>query len=152
MLTNHSVGLAMGSSQPAVASNVIPFAPKPRAAAYLTPLDRMEIHRWREHASRLGYDRMVIHDREPGDFSEMGNFLSVYRAGESWSRWVFARNGSVVSVWCSLTGADMGEFPSLQVAFQTVMPAPAGLRPAVPEPYSNVVMHFLPRLRRAAGG
>jgi len=113
----------------------------------------MEIHRWRERARLLGYDRMVIHDREPGDFAEMGNFLSLYRVGESWSRWVFARKGSVVSAWCSLTGADLGEYPSLQVAFQTVMPTPAGLRPTVPEPlYSNVVMAFLPRLRRAAGG
>ncbi len=142
----------MASSQPLVTCLVIPFAPKPRAAAYFTPFDRMEIHRWRDHARRLGYDRMVIHDREPGDFAEMGNFLSLYRVGESWSRWVFARKGSVVSVWCSLTGADLGEFPSLQVAFQTVIPAPADVRPSVPEPYPNVVMDFLPRLRRVAGG
>ncbi len=96
---------------------------------------------------------MVIHDREPGDFADMGNFLSLYRVGESWSRWVFARQGSVVTVWCSLTGADLGEFRNLDAAFQAVLPAPSGLRPAVPEaPNSNVVMDFLPRLRRAVGG
>jgi hypothetical protein len=151
MLTNQTVGLAMGRSQPKVACLVLPFSPRPRTTAFLTPLDRMEIHRWRDHARGLGYDRMVIHDREPGDFSEMGNFLSLYRAGESWSRWVFARKGSVISVWCSLTGADLGEFRNLEAAFQAVLPAPGGLRPSLPEGAEpSVIMHFPPRMRHAA--
>jgi hypothetical protein len=142
----------MGRSQPEVTCKVIRFVPKPHAAAYLTPFDRMEIHRWREHARQFGYDRMIIHDREPGDFADMGNFLSLYRAGESWSRWVFARKASIVSVWCSLTGLDRGEFPSLEAAFQSVMPVGCGRRPPGPETsYSNVITDFLPRLRRAAG-
>jgi hypothetical protein len=152
MLTNQSVGLDMGNYQPKVACIVLPFAAKPRAAAYLTSLDRVEINRWRDHARLSGYDRMVIYEREPGDFAEMGNILCLYRDGEAWSRWVFARNGGVVSAWCSVTGVDLGEFASLSAAFHAVMPAGAGMfqNSADASDY-GVVTHFLPRLRRASG-
>jgi len=142
----------MGHSQPKVACIVIPFAPKPRAGAYLTSLDRMEINRWRDHARLSGYDRMVVHEREPGDFAEMGNILCLYREGEAWSRWVFARKGETVSAWCSVTGVDLGEFVSLAAAFQAVMPTTAGEAgaPACAAD-SGVVTDFLPRLRRASG-
>jgi len=143
----------MGISQPEVACSVIPFAAKPRAAAYLNAFDRMEINRWREHARLSGYDRMVIHEREPGDYAEMGNFLSLYRAGEAWSRWVFARKGHALSVWCSVTGVDLGEFPTLAAAFQAVMPAEGGVLPAFTEaPYADVVTAFPHRLLRMAQG
>jgi hypothetical protein len=142
----------MGNYQPKVACTVLPFAVKPRAAAYLTSIDRMEINRWRDHARGSGYDRMVIFEREPGDFAEIGNFLCLYRDGEAWSRWVFARKGSVVSAWCSVTGVDLGEFASLAAAFQAVMPAGAGLlQNADGYDACGVVTDFLPRLRRASG-
>jgi hypothetical protein len=152
MLTNQMVGLLMANYQLQVAGIVIPFCPKPRAAAYLTSLDRLEINRWRDHAGQSGYDRMVIHEREPGDFAEMGNFLCLYRQGEAWSRWVFARNGGVVNAWCSVTGADLGEFSSLAAAFQAVMPGQPWMgQSRFDAASSGVVMDLLPRLRRALG-
>jgi hypothetical protein len=152
MLTNHTVGLFMGNSRSEVDGVVVRFVPKPRAASYLTSRDRIEIGRWLDHARRSGYDRMVIHEREPGDFPEMGNILCLHRIGEAWSRWVFARQGAVVSVWCSKTGVDLGEFPTLAAAFEAVMPAPAGmLSLAEATAHSNVVTDFVPSLVRAAG-
>jgi hypothetical protein len=122
----------MGNPHSNVEGVVVRFKPKPRAAAYLTSLDRIEISRWVVHARNCGYDRMVIHEREPGDFPEMGNILCLHRTGEAWSRWVFARQGAMVSVWCSKTGVDLGAFPTLAAAFEAVMPALDGVVPAVP--------------------
>jgi hypothetical protein len=142
----------MGQIQPRVAGIVIRFAPQPRAGAYLTALDRMDINLWRDQARRCGYDRMVVHEREPGDFSEMGNILCLYREGEAWSSWAFARIGGKVTAWCSVTGADLGEFPSLGAAFQAVMPAPMGMGDSpLGATGCGVVTDFVPRLRRASG-
>jgi len=142
----------MGSFQSQVACLVLPFVPKPYAASYLTALDRIEIGRWRDHARRSGYDRMVIYEREAGDFPEMGDILCLHRTGEAWSRWVFARQGAMVRVWCSKTGVDVGAFPTLGAAFESVMQAADGTLPAIKAtPVRNVVTDFVPRLRRAAG-
>ncbi len=141
----------MDHSQSEVVCIVLPFVPRPRAAAYLTPLDRAEIDRWREHSRACGYDRMVIHEREPGDFPEMGNILCLHRKGEAWSRWVFARQGAVVTVWCSKTGIDVGEFSTLDAAFRAVMPAPADVLPHAPGTAETNVTDFMPRLRLAGG-
>jgi hypothetical protein len=139
----------MGNPHSDIESVVVRFKPKPRAAAYLTSLDRIEIGRWLDHARHCGYDRMVIHEREPGDFPEMGNILCLHRTGEAWSRWVFARQGAVVSVWCSKTGVDLGAFPTLAAAFEAVMPTRDGRALVVPA--CNVVTSLLLTERLAAG-
>ncbi len=91
----------------------------------------MQVSTWQDRARLAGYDRMVIHARDEGDASEVGNFLSVYRKDQAWSRWGFARSGARVRAWCCLTGADVGEFATLGEALQTVLldPAPKA-RPA----------------------
>ena len=81
----------------------------------------MQVGFWQERASKAGYDRMVIHDRDEGDASEVGNFLSVYLRGQAWSRWGFARGGACIRAWCCLTGADVGEFDSLNAALTAVL-------------------------------
>ena len=125
---NHSVALAMDEFQSTVAGTVISFTQRrPSAAAALafasclTARDRMDIFDWQEAAKVAGYDRMVIHDRDYGDAQEVGNFLSVYRHGESWSRWGFARQGRTISSWCCLTSMDMGRFASLRDALGAVL-------------------------------
>ena len=75
----------------------------------------------RERARLEGFDRLVVHDRDNGDASEVGEFLTVYRSGEAWSRWGFARAGNAVRAWCSLTGVDVGEFRTLREAFGAVL-------------------------------
>jgi hypothetical protein len=66
---------------------------------------------------------MVIHDRDEGDACEVGNFLSVYRCGQAWSRWGFARAGRAIRAWCCLTGADVGQFACLDDALAAVLEA-----------------------------
>ncbi len=81
----------------------------------------MQVSFWQDRARHAGYDRMVIHDRDEGDASEVGNFLSVYLHGQAWSRWGFARCGASVRAWCCLTGADIGEFGSMNEALSVVL-------------------------------
>ncbi len=89
--------------------------------ACLTPHDRIVVTRWQDRARSAGFDRMVIHDRDDGDASDVGNFLSVYSNGQAWSRWGFARVGLLVRAWCCLTGSDVGQFPTLDDALTAVL-------------------------------
>jgi hypothetical protein len=104
--------------------------PHPPRSPGLTSFDRIEITRWRDQARSAGYDRMVIHERDSGDAQDVDNFLSVYRSGESWSRWGFVRMGEVVRAWCCLSGADVGEFASLAEALRTVLLGSPRLQPS----------------------
>ncbi len=96
-------------------------APTEVQGSCLTPKDRMQVGAWQEKARQAGFDRMVIHDRDEGDASEVGNFLSVYSSGQAWSRWGFARAGKCIRAWCCLTGADVGEFASMNEALTSVL-------------------------------
>ena len=113
----------------------------------------MQVGFWREAARDAGYDRMVIHDRDEGDASEVGNFLSVHRSGQAWSRWGFARAGTRIRSWCCLSGADVGEFASLNEALSTVL---AGVseaplcQPRVEAPSNLVHLSFNKRVESAA--
>lgn len=126
----------MAFDQPNVESVVLEFVAPPRVVSYLTPRDRMDVSQLRDQVRVSGYDRMVIHDVEPGETSGVGNFLSLYHAGEPWSRWCFARTGGSLIAWCALSGADIGRFGSLPEALKSVLP---GLALPVPEPYQAVV-------------
>ena len=101
---------------------IIPF-PQRRQPSGLTSRDRIEVGNWREGARQHGYDRLVIHDRESFDPPDTESFLSIYRAGDPWSRWGLTRHGSTVSAWCSTTGADLGPFNSVSDALKTILPA-----------------------------
>lgn len=115
----------MAAIQPEVADNVIAFPLRParrsNPACCLTPRDRMVLTAWHDKARVAGYDRMVIHERDAGDAADVGNFLSIHRNGETWSRWGFAREGEVIRAWCSISNADMGEFASLEEALVSVL-------------------------------
>ena len=65
----------------------------------------MEVLSWTEGARDFGYDRAVIRERHPQDDPHIGDFLSIYRAGEPWAAWGVARHGASVRVWRSATGA-----------------------------------------------
>ncbi len=128
----------MSLSQSGVSGNVISFAlhvARAQATAHgacLTPTDRIVISNWRDRASSAGFDRMIVHDRDENDACEVGNFLSVYRCGQAWSRWGFARNGSRIDAWCCLTGADVGSFASLPEALEQVLDGAAAGHSATP--------------------
>jgi hypothetical protein len=98
---------------------VIPFVQRTPVAG-LTSRDRIEITCWQQDARRLGYDRLVIHEREWFDSPDVGSFLSIYRMGEPWARWGVARRGMSILAWCSLTGDDFGPFVSVTDALLTL--------------------------------
>ena len=138
----------MAKDQPGVASVVVAFVARHPLPVYLTPFDRMDICQWHDTIRSAGYDRMVIHEREDGDDGEFGNFLCLHRRGEAWSRWGFARKGALVSVWCCLTGADIGEYASMSAAFEAVLPG--ATIPARRQPSLAIVTDLTPRLRQTA--
>ena len=89
---------------------------------------------------------MVIHDRDEGDAHEVGNFLSVYRHGQAWSSWGFARAGRLIRTWCCLTGADKGEFEGLAEALEAVLETTA----VKPQPPTTNLIAFPRRIGSAA--
>jgi hypothetical protein len=140
----------MGHTQPLVAGTVIQFVPRPRVTTYLTLSDRLEIRRWEAYIFGAGFDRATIHEREPGDHAEVGDFLALHRTGEAWAHYLFARRGPSITAWCGVSGADIGAFPTIGGALAAVLPH-ASTKFAPPSP-SSVVTDLMPRLRRAAGG
>jgi hypothetical protein len=110
----------------------------------------MDVNHCREAARLAGYDRMVIHEREYGDGSEIGDFVSLHRRGEAWSRWGFARKGRVITAWSCITGADIGDFATLAEAIAAVLPETMAL-PEMEDRGAAVVTDLMPRLRLVEG-
>jgi hypothetical protein len=140
----------MVKDQPKVASVVVAFKARSKVAVHLTSIDRMELSDWQEAARAAGYDRMNIHECDGSPDGEYGDFVCLHRRGEAWSRWGFARKGTKINVWCCLTGADIGEFPSVNAAFEAVLPG-AIVRPYQPQPRHAVVTDLVPHLRSSSG-
>jgi hypothetical protein len=156
MINTHSkVADAVISLAAYVSASRVRHPGQDRQGTCFTARDRIEISQWRETARQAGYDRLVVHHRDAGDALDVGSFLSVYAVGSAWSRWGFARRGEVVVAWCALTGADIGEFPSLAKALQTVLRAdPHGSyrgAAAAQDPISATVLAFPVKLRPAGG-
>ncbi len=113
----------------------------------------MQVGFWQDRARQAGFDRMVIHDRDEGDASEVGNFLSVHLRGQAWSRWGFARGGNTVRAWCCLTGADVGEFASMNEALTAVLRGAGDVslgEPDGPEASNLIHLSFPKRVESAA--
>ena len=147
----------MPVTQPSVAGAIISFAlhaaraPSELQGSCLTAQDRMQVGFWQVRAREAGFDRMVIHDRDEGDATEVGNFLSVYRRGQAWSSWGFARAGSRLRAWCCLTGTDVGEFTSMDAALATVLKIEAAEKPQAAAAVSNLItLQFNKRVGSAA--
>jgi len=106
---------------------IIPFPGPPLRGNRLTTRDRIEVLAWEEAARRSGYDRLVIGERHPQDDPQFGDLLTVYRSGEAWAAWGVARHGPTVRVWRCATGADFGDFPSIDAALRAVLAAPPSM-------------------------
>lgn len=102
-------------------TNVVAFALPASTGARLSIRDRMDVTSWLEPAFARGYDRLVIHERTECDPPEIDSFLSIYRRGESWSRWGVARCGATVLAWCSVSGMDIGRFASMAEALGSLL-------------------------------
>jgi hypothetical protein len=72
-------------------------------------------------ARALGYGRLSVHAIEATDEYGAGEIVCAYRAGETWSSWVFARIGAVIIAWSAVTGKDVGPFPDMLQALHSVL-------------------------------
>lgn len=108
---------------------VIPFPAAELRQNRLTMRDRMEVLSWTEGARSFGYDRVVIRERHPQDDPHIGDFLAIYRTGEAWAAWGVARQGASLRVWRCSTGADLGDFRTIQEALCAILSASAGAEP-----------------------
>lgn len=98
----------------------------------LRPQDKAEACAWEEAALRFGFDRIVIHEQIGTRGPEDGDFVLIYRAGDSWARWGAARQGPDVLLWRCANGVQAGLFPSMRAALETLLaPAAAELRPVL---------------------
>jgi len=113
---------------------VIPFPSPARWGNRLTVRDRIAVLGWTDAARRSGYDRVVISERRPEDDPQFGDVLSLYRAGECWAAWGIARQGDAVRVWHCGSGADLGDFPTVETALAAIEAAPPCGGPAGQEP------------------
>ncbi len=102
-------------------SAVVPFTGRVSRVG-LSLQDRMEIALWQSRLRHLGFDRVVIHERGSYDPPELESFLSLYRRGEGFARWVLTRKGGGVIVWPSGKGAELGPFSSVEDAFLALFP------------------------------
>jgi hypothetical protein len=123
--------MVMAQTQPRKSGSILVFRPAEPTCASLTIRDRMQVEGWRESARDFGYDRLVIHEHQPGDPPEVGSFLSVYRCGEPWARFGVTRMGDSIVAWCSTTSVNLGRFASIGQALLALLPEQAPRQIAV---------------------
>ncbi|MGI4976919.1 MAG: hypothetical protein ACRYG6_08250 [Janthinobacterium lividum] len=83
--------------------------------------DRLDLDRWGEIAQARGGVRLVVHERQDGDPSDVGNYAAVYAAGCCWASWGLSRRPGGIVVWNSVTGRDRGRFASVHEALGWVL-------------------------------
>ncbi len=123
--------MVMAHTQPRKSGSILVFRPAEPTCASLTIRDRMQVEGWRESARDFGYDRLVIHEHQPGDPPEVGSFLSIYRCGEPWARFGVTRMGDSIVAWCSTTSVNLGRFASIGQALLALLPEQAPRQIAV---------------------
>jgi hypothetical protein len=104
----------------------------------LTTVDRQEALTWARGVAGL-WCRVVIY-ADPTEDEDIGDFISIYRIGQSWASWGAARRDSHILLWRSDHGVDLGSFPSVAEALQVILPSSPDIRCAA---------EFLPRARKA---
>jgi hypothetical protein len=86
-------------------------------ARRLTLRDRVEAIRWAETARARGVSRAAIHT---GGDAQIGDFILVYLTGALWASWVIGCKPCGYCVWRAGSGADIGCYPTLGMAFAAV--------------------------------
>jgi len=102
-------------------SIVIPFpGPKPRPNR-LAIADIQEAEEWAGGLSRL-WCKLVIYE-SPAEDEEIGDFISIYKLGQSWASWGAARRGRNVVLWRADCGSDLGIFSRMRDALDAILPS-----------------------------
>jgi hypothetical protein len=100
---------------------IIPFPrPKPRPNR-LTILDLQEAEEWASGLPSL-WCKLVIYESPPED-EEIGDFISIYKLGQSWASWGAARRGASIVLWRADCGSDLGIFSRMRDALEAILPS-----------------------------
>ena len=95
--------------------------PKLRSAANrFTIQDRMDAMAWDTAQAGPAGASLTIHDRQPADAPEVGDYLGIYRANDRWAVWGVAREGAVIKIWHGPSGADLGSFANMRHALAAI--------------------------------
>ncbi len=96
-------------------ADVLPFRAPP-ARHGLTTADRIEALQW-EATKAVGESMRLAFHRWCGEnAADGGEYISIYRGDDRWAAWGATRRGRFVNVWRCATGADLGEFATMQEA------------------------------------
>jgi hypothetical protein len=120
MVSQDSTAQGLAPQDIAPANAVVAFPqlrPRPPAARRLTLRDRVEALRWAEAARAYGVSRAAIH---AGGDAQIGDFILIYVAAALWASWVIGCKPAGYCVWRAGSGADIGCYPTLAMAFAAV--------------------------------
>lgn len=98
---------------------ILPFR-MPGGTDGFTFMDRMALQGWSRRATAMGYGRVHIEPPRPGAGPDSAAFALIYRHNDPWSRYGLSRSAEGVTVWCSLTGHDLGAYPTMDAALATL--------------------------------
>ena len=101
-------------------ATILMFPSRPGAAEGFTFADRMALQSWSMRATALGYGRVLIEPGCPGGGPDRASYALIYRRNDPWSRWGLSRGPGGITVWCSLTGADHGDFRTMDAALASL--------------------------------
>jgi hypothetical protein len=117
----------MAVELPQRSAEILTFPPSRPVRNLFTFRDRLEVMQWQ--AADCTGARLAIHKRRDNDPPEVGEFASIYLAGQSWAVWCAARQGLQINVWRTCDGRDLGWWGTMRevlamVTGWTVSPLP----------------------------
>lgn len=77
---------------------------------------------WMQRADGHGYRRVLIEGGTGRGGPEEGGYVLIYAPQRDWARWGIARSGAQLVVWNCGTGADLGRFPTMLEALESLPP------------------------------
>ena len=77
---------------------------------------------WMQRADAHGYRRVLIEGGTGEGGPEEGGYVLIYPPQQDWARWGLARSGEQIVIWNCGTGADLGRFPTMLQALESLPP------------------------------
>ena len=90
---------------------------------------------WMQQSDAHGYRRVLIEGGSGQGGPEEGGYVLIYAPTRDWASWGIARSGDDIALWNCGSGADLGRFPSMLQALEslpTVCTQAKARRPAMP--------------------
>lgn len=103
-------------------ATILPFRVPPGAMRMpacgdgFTLVDRLALQSWGRRAAATSYGRVHIEPPRPGAGPDSAAFALIYRRDDPWSRFGLSRGPAGITVWDSLTGQDLGDYPTMEAA------------------------------------